>query len=397
MAVEEKSFLDLAVQYGDLIWRRKWIIVAITGTVTLAAVIFSVISLMLPPEKSPLPNTYRAEAILFVASSSQSDISDSILTALGVPPQERQGSSFNTGDMLLEILRSRTILDQLVEEFGIVSRYKITSEVKTRSRTIMMNRLHLNFSRNTGSLRLSFSDIDPKFACDVVNRTVEVLSEWFIQNRGLLKEKTKQVLEEKLREVSEDINSIQCRLKELQRIYGVLDAEQLSASQAAALADLRSQLIMKEIEIKNYSTYSKVNDPRLEQLNEELQNLRDLISRNQMALPAVTQDIGKPRSIADVAQEFSQLANELDIQQRIYNTLSPQYEAAKLSSESESFFQVFELAEVPDVKTGPSRKELVIKAFAGSLVFSVVWVILLNMIPRMKEGYLERKKRLKSL
>jgi uncharacterized protein involved in exopolysaccharide biosynthesis len=166
----------------------------------------------------------------------------------------------------------------------------------------------------------------------------------------------------------------------------------LGVTQATSLANLRSQLIMKEIEIKNYSIYSKINDPRLEQLNEELENLRTLIAQNQTIIPTDSTQTGRQRTLADVAQEFSQLTNELDIQQRIYNTLSPQYEAAKLSPESEPMFQIFELAEVPDMKTGPKRSELVIMAFGGSLAFSVGLVLLMNILAVWKKEIAQRNK-----
>lgn len=388
MAGTDRNILEIVLHYWKIFWNHKWLIIGITGIATLAILVFAVVSIVLPPEKSPLPNTYTAEAILFVSPNEQSGISDSILLALGMGGQQSsQGVGFSNGDLILEILRSRTILDKINEEFNIAERYGISKAKKTASRGILLQKFSFDYTRNTGSLRLSFSDTNPTLARDIVNRTVELLNEWFIQNRGIAKQKTKQILEQKLAEVSADIQSLQNRLKELQQRYGVLNAEELSASQVASLANLRSQLIMKEIEIKNYSSYSKINDPRLEQLNEELQNLRDLISRSQMTLPGGTQDPGKPRSIADVAQEFSQLANELDIQQRIYNTLSPQYEAAKLSPETEPIFEVFEMAETPDVKTGPRRTSLVVKVFLGSFASSIALVLLLNLFGEWKKDY----------
>lgn len=388
MAGTDRNILEIVLHYWKIFWNHKWLIIGITGIATLAILVFAVVSIVLPPEKSPLPNTYTAEAILFVSPNEQSGISDSILLALGMGGQQSsQGVGFSNGDLILEILRSRTILDKINEEFNIAERYGISKAKKTASRGILLQKFGFDYTRNTGSLRLSFSDTNPTLARDIVNRTVELLNEWFIQNRGIAKQKTKQILEQKLAEVSADIQSLQNRLKELQQRYGVLNAEELSASQVASLANLRSQLIMKEIEIKNYSSYSKINDPRLEQLNEELQNLRDLISRSQMTLPGGTQDPGKPRSIADVAQEFSQLANELDIQQRIYNTLSPQYEAAKLSPETEPIFEVFEMAETPDVKTGPRRTSLVVKVFLGSFASSIALVLLLNLFGEWKKDY----------
>jgi uncharacterized protein involved in exopolysaccharide biosynthesis len=138
----------------------------------------------------------------------------------------------------------------------------------------------------------------------------------------------------------------------------------------------------------NYSSFSKIDDPRLEQLKEERQNLLNLIEQNQLKLPDSNQTTGdgvaiskdKPKNLLDVAQSFSQLTIELDIQQRIYNTLSPQYEAMKLAPESEAPFQVLELADVPDIKSGPERSKIVLIAFAGSFFTSLALSLLLNLI-----------------
>jgi uncharacterized protein involved in exopolysaccharide biosynthesis len=102
-------------------------------------------------------------------------------------------------------------------------------------------------------------------------------------------------------------------------------------------------------------------------------------------MPDVSQDSDPPRTISDVSQQFSQLTNALDIQQRIYNTLSPQYEAAKLSPESAPIFEIFELAEVPNAKTGPKRTQLVLRVFVGSLLSSVALVILMNLLAEWKK------------
>ena len=390
MEKHEKGILDTVLHYFFLLMRYKWLIIIITVLPTIATVVYAIISVRLPPEKSPMPNYYTAEATIFVLQNEQSDISDSVLRALGMSQQSKTAAGFNNGDMILQILRSRTIMDRLVEEFKLQQRYGISEYEKTKLRSIVSSGFNYSYTKNTGSLSITYINTDPVFARDIVNRTIQLLEEWFALNRGQAKEKSKQILEEKLLEVGGDIDKLQNRLKSLQQRYGVLNAQELGVSQATSLANLRSQLIMKEIEIKNYSIYSKINDPRLEQLNEELRNLRELISKNQTTIPDINQDTGKQRSLADVAQEFSQLTNELDIQQRIYNTLSPQYEAAKLSPESQPIFQVFELAEVPDEKTGPKRSEFVFMALGGSFAFSIGLSLLLNQIAEWRRAYLLR-------
>lgn len=391
MTESNANLLDIILKYYTLLRRYLWLIVITTGAVTLAVTLFALLTIVLPPKMSPLPNFYTADAILFVSTNEDAGLSESILSALGATLQSRETGSFNNGDMLLEILHSRTIMDRLISEFDIMRRYGLPENKRTQARQRLLGNFSFFYSRNTGSLRIAFVDTDPAFARDVVNKTVDHLNEWFVQNKGLAKQKTKLILEQKLREVQVDINELQSRLKDLQQKYGVLNAEELSVSQATSLANLRSQLIMKEIEIKNYSVYAQISDPRLEQLNDELQNLRDLIRRNQTAVPAITTGDGKSLSLADVAQEFSRLTNELDIQQRIYNTLSPQYEAMKLNPESEPIFEVFELAEIPDVKTGPRRSRFVLLAMVGSFGFSIALALGMNTIGEWKKDYVSRK------
>ncbi len=374
--------------YASIFWSYRALIIAITGIVTLGVVAYCVVSIRLPPEKSPLPNFYTAEATILVQGGGQSDVAGSILSALGV--EQRSGSSTvrDNGDMIIGILQSRSLIDRVISEFKLAERYGITTNVKGNARIAVLNIVKLSYNRSAGSLAISYTDRDPVFARDVANRMVSLLDEWFSMNRGLAKQKQRQILEEKINEVKATISNLQNRIKKLQTQYGVLDVQGLSQSQATAIASLRSQLILKDIDIMNYSSFSKIDDPRLEQLKGERQNLIDLIAQNQLKLPETHQGSGDipasdsegSKNLLDVAQSFSQLTIELDIQQRIYNTLSPQYEAMKLAPESEAAFQVLELADIPDIKAGPKRGSIVIKAFAGSLAASLALAFLLNAI-----------------
>jgi len=385
---EERTLLEGLSYYLAVLWRHRILIAGVTGVATMATFAFCLASVKLPPERSPLPNLYKAEATILVQQSGQNDISTSILAALGMTQSQATGAGSGNGDLIIEVLRSRWLVDSLVSEYGVAAKYGITKNVKGESRNAVLARSTFAYASNTGALHISYEDIDPVFAKNMVNKMVSLLDQWFSQNRGMERQRLRQSLEDKLAEVKVGIGTLQNRLKSLQKKYGVLDAQELGVSQAASIANLRSQLILKDVEIKNYSSFSKVDDPRLEQLKEERQNLLDLIAQNQQELPEAQKNPGDiadapgspQKSLADVAQEFSQLNLELDIQQRIYNTLSPQYEAAKLAPEAEPIFQILELADVPDIKSGPDRLKIISVAFAGSLFFSIALSLSMNAI-----------------
>lgn len=387
----ERSLLDGLLYYLAVSIKYRRFIATVTAAVAACAAAFCALSLLLPPERSPLPNVYAAQANILIQPNGQADLAQSILGGLGYEQGAGFSSGFDNGDLVLEVLNSRKIIDRVIEEFDMVARYRLTGNVKGKSRKIFLGKSAFDYSRNTGSLKISYEDIDPVFSQRVVNRLVALLDEWFNLNRGLAKEKQKTLLEEKLTEVKGDIASIQDRLKALQRKYGVLNVQDLGSSQSASLASLRTQLILKEIEIKNYSSFSKVNDPQLAQLTDERQTLLDLIDQTQSGMAEASHAASGKISLPDVAQEFSQLTLELEVQQRIFNTLSPQYEAAKLTPEASPVFQVLELAEVPDTKARPKRVSIVATAALLGLALSVAASLAHNAILRIRSDPSKRR------
>ena len=383
----ELGLLEGLLHYLSIVMKYRWLVIIMTGTAAVGIVAFCVASLLLPPEVSPLPNKYTASATVLVQKGMGDNLSASILSALGIESRPIDTAvGFDTGALVLLVLKSRTFLDKVIEEFGIIRRYGITSQVKSRSRETLLQKSDFVYNRNTAAVSIAFEDVDPVFARDVTNRMVALLNDWFAQNIGSSNLKQKQLLEEKVKEVKADIDKLEGRLKELQKKYGVLGAQDLGTSQASALAALRSQLILKEIDIKNYSTVSAIEDPKLQQLREERQNILDLISQTQQGITDIQGGTTGQKSLPDLQIEFNNLTVELDVQRNIYNTLSHQYEVLKLTSEPESAFQVMELAEVPDSKSGPSRTKLIAVVTLIAFLASVVLAFLLHSLAKIRKG-----------
>ena len=381
----DRTLLEGVLHYLSILLNYRWLIIATTATAALAAMAFSVVSLRLPPENSPLPNLFTAQAVILVQRGTQGALASSILSSLGIEPgASNTTAGFDNGALLVMILRSRTFLDRVIEEFEVVRRYHITQQVKSGARALLQKKTSVAYDRNTASITISFVDIDPVFARDVTNRMVSLLNDWFAQNMGSSNLRQKQLLEEKVKEVKVEIDTLENRLKALQSKYGVLTAQELGTSQASALAELRSQLILKEIDIKNYSTFSAIEDPKLQQLREERQNILDLISRVQTSVPNAESDSTDQKNLPDVQMEFNNLAVELDVQRRIYNTLSHQYEVLKLTSEPEQAFQVLELAEVPDAKSSPQRIMIVLEVMLVGFLASVALAFLLHSLAKVR-------------
>ncbi len=368
----ERTLMEGVLHYASIL-RRYWLLMVVTtGTAAAGAVFFSIISLLLPPERSPLPNQYSADAKLVVQSNEGNSLVG-VLTGLGIAPPAAGSVTQNPGLLALEVLRSRTFLDQVAEEFRIAERLGITESVRTNSRLAVKNAAEFAFDRATGILTIGFTDVDPVMARDVANRMVEMLNEWFLNRGGTSMQRQKTMLEQKLVEVSASIKDLESKIQDFQKKHGALAVEDLAASQTRMLADLRSQLVLKDMEIKNYSSMARIEDPQLVRLRSERENLEGLIRQ----IEEGGREMPAQGELPELALQFRRLASELEIQRGIWQSLSQQYEIVKLNLASDAVFQVLELAEIPDKKSGPSRSTLCLGAtMAGFLVGAVASLIL---------------------
>ena len=377
-STSERTLLETAIFYGSVLLRYKWLIVGITAAAAILVLVFSIVTLVLPPEKSPLPNRYGAQATLIVQEGQTGGL-DSVVAALGLTLPEQAGGAYGSldyGQLALMVLNSRIILDPLVEEFDIINRYEITENVRTASRNAILYRAEFNYTRTTGVLTISYESIDPIYSRDMVNRMVELLNEWFLTRGGTTKQKQKDLLEKKLAEVSTEIAELETKIQDFQRRYGVLTVEELADAQSAVMSDLRAQLVLKEMEIKNYTQFSRIEDPELLRLKSERDNIQELIQQNEGRFGGL--------DLPSLSLDFARMRTALDIQSRIFESLSEQYEITKLTLESEPVFQILELAEAPEEKTSPSRSKICMAVTAVAFIFSVILALVLHAIGKLR-------------
>ena len=392
----EEDEIDLLSLFGVL-FRYKLFIIITTFISALGVVAFSILSLRLPPEKSPLPNKYRPEALILVQDQQQGGVSSMLSSSglgtlaglAGVSP----GSSY--GELAVKLLKSKSILDKIVEEYKIVEKYKIKEHLKAASRQVILNNSRFEYDNKTKTITISFEDIDPVFAANVVNRLVELLDQRFATIGGNRNLTQKNLLESKLTDVSTEMARLEASIQDFQLKHGVLSIEELAKEQITMLAGLRSQLILKEVEIKTYSDLSRIQDPVIKRLKSERDNLLKLLREVESGFSSYEDIMPAQKDLPELALEFAHLKRDLFVQEKIYEILTQQYELTKLSIEGEEpIFQILELAEVPDRKSGPSRSIICIVTVFAAFFLSIITAFILNAVKNIKNDP-EKMKRLK--
>jgi uncharacterized protein involved in exopolysaccharide biosynthesis len=314
---KETTLFDLFLA----LWRYKVLIVVITVCAALGVVGVSIASILQPPEESFLPNLYtpRANMLINNTDSSGGGIAAAIqASGLGglasmAGVNVRGGATFSS--LAVYLVYSDTMLDSVVEEFDLITRYKITDHAVANSRAALKKSLKAEYADTSGVFTVSFSDYDPAFACEVVNYCVDYLSVWF-DTLGLNK--------------------------------NILQKQNLEKNIAAAYQAIRD--LEREIQALELST---------------------------------TLMYGGPAS--NITLETRRITMELNAQQQIYTQLKVQLELTNTAIASETpIFQVLETAQVPDLKSGPSRGRICVFATLGAFFFSLLLVFVLTQLEKIR-------------
>jgi uncharacterized protein involved in exopolysaccharide biosynthesis len=216
----EISLIDLFA----VLWHRKAMIIAITLVAMIGVVAFSVVSLLLPPEKSFLPNVYTPAAHMLInnASSAGGNLSSMLSSGGlgGLASLIGLGSAGSTYSQLaLYLMETNSMLDAVVDEFDLINKYKIKIEKSPRaaSREILKKVLKAEFDSGSGVFSVSFTDKDPVFAQSVINFCVAYLEQRF-DEMGIDKNKReKENLEINIGNTYREIQNLEQQSRQLEQ------------------------------------------------------------------------------------------------------------------------------------------------------------------------------------
>src|SRR5574344_1162439 len=316
---DEISLIDLFA----VLLRYKKMIITISAVTAVCIVIFAAVSILLPPEKSYMPNLYTPAAHMLIndASSSGGSIS-SMLSSSGLSGlaglagvNVSGGSTYSA--LATYLAGSDPLYDAVTDKFGIVERYKIKKNPRTASRKALKKHLKAEFDEDSSVFTVSFTDYDPVFAQQVVDFTVD----W---------------LQQRFDELGIDKNKIA--------------KENLEKNMTASWNEIL-------------------------RLQKENRNVGATVSEG-----------GAAWNIRTVTTQAGKIQMELSAQQQVYTQLKTQYELLKVQMASDTpVFQILERPEVPDMKSGPGRGKLCIIAVFAAFFISVFLAFALNALENIRK------------
>jgi tyrosine-protein kinase Etk/Wzc len=396
--IQNEDEIDLLDLIGVL-FKHKLLIILITTIAMLGVLTYSIISLKLPPEISPLPNLYKPVSTVRINESSSSSGLSSMLDSSGlgslaglVGVSTAGGASESA--FAIKLATSKTITDQISKEFDLKNVYKLDDSKFpiTDLRKQIQKSLSVEEDSDSGTISISYEDIDRDLATKIVNRVVDILEQRYAELDQTSNTSQRLILEEKISDVEQEISLLQQKILNFQNKYDILDAQTIAEVIGTKLVTLRTSLVEKDAAIATYQAKSRIEDPALLKLKDEKKALENAL----WALEHGTiQGIPAIRDLPLIVMEYEELTRSLEVQVTVYKTLVQQSEILKLQDGGTGpKFQIIEYAEVPEMKSGPSRGKLSIIVTFAAFFLSIFIAFLKEFWVNLKQDP-ERMKKLK--
>jgi uncharacterized protein involved in exopolysaccharide biosynthesis len=194
-------------------------IIVITLIAAIGVTAFSIITLTLPTETSPLPNKFTPSALMLInnESSGASRLNMNSMEGLAALAGLNLPVSANYSDLAVFIFETNSLLDSVVDKFDLIERYEIEEYPRASSRKKLKKFLRAKYDEKSGVLSVSFTDVDPFFAKDVLDYCVVYLGNRF-DELGLDKNRIeKENLETNIASTFEEIERLEEETRTLEQ------------------------------------------------------------------------------------------------------------------------------------------------------------------------------------
>ena len=342
---------------------KKMIILTTFG----AAVITALITLM-------MPNIYTARAMIIPSDEDKGGVGAALMAQLGGLASLAGGTigAKTTGDLYVTMLKSETVKDPIIDRFKMMEVY----DVKYRADAYKYLNLNSNISlgKKDGVITIAIKDKDPKRAAELTNAYLEELGKLASGLNMTGAGNNRLFLEKRIAEAQADLSRAEDALKVFQTKNKAISVTDQAQATIAGVAQLRAQLAVKEVELATLQRQFTDTSQEVKTTKATVSSLRAQIAGLEGKGSGGSSSIPNVGSMPQLGQDYLRLMRDFKIQEAVLEMLTKQYEVAKVSEAKDvAPFQLLQKAKVPEKRSSPKRKQMVLYAAGTGLLLSIMY------------------------
>lgn len=377
-AVEEETS-DLEIPVAELvaaIWQRRRWLAKITGIGILLAIGIAYIppveytstAQLMPPDTQSLSNMSTLSTLAGAGSM--------IPSLAGGFMSARTPSGTYIG-----VMYSQTAQDDIINRFDLRRVYNCKLYIDARKK--LKNRTTIEEDRKSGIISIAVIDNDRYRARDLAEAYIEELDKLVNKGSNSAARRERIFLEERLKSIKSDLDASILALGNFSSRNATMDLQKQGEATVEAAGKLQGELIVAQSELSGLKATYTDDNARVRQLRGRV----DELQRQLRKMGGVGEDVDGAalnsdqllpsiRKLPLLGVTYYDLYRQVTIQSTIYEILTKQYELAKVQEAREiPPIKVLDEPDVPEKRSFPHRKMIVLCGMVGSSLAGIVWII----------------------
>jgi capsule polysaccharide export protein KpsE/RkpR len=268
----------------------------------------------------------------------------------------------SSGALFIGILRSGTVEDRLVERFGLKKVYGAPLDMSARQK--LEQNTAISEDRKNGIITISVTDGDRLRAAAIAHAYVEELDRLVAELSTSSAHRERVFLEDRLTAVKQELDQASKEFSQFASKNITIDIKEQGKAMVDAAATLMGELIATESELKGLEQIYRPNNVRVRSVQARVSELRSQLEKMGGKEGAGASDSGVAgdsmypsiRKLPLLGVTYADLYRRTRIQEAVYETLTQEYELAKVQEVKETpSVKVLDGARIPERKSFPPR------------------------------------------
>jgi capsule polysaccharide export protein KpsE/RkpR len=293
----------------------------------------------------------------------------------------------SSGALFVDILRSRTVEDRIVNRFDLRNVYGERYGVDARKQ--LGNYTEIAEDRKSEVITIRVTDRDPRRAAQIAQAYVDELDHLVAEVSTSSARRERIFIEDRLRSVKQELDHASQEFSQFASQNATLDVPSQGKAMVEAAARLQGELIAAQSELEGLEQVYTTNNVRVRSLHARVEELRRQLDKlggvggaanstpaslsadetNAAAFPSI-------RQLPLLGVRWADLYRQTKIEDTVYELLTQQYELAKIQEAKEiPTVKILDAPDVPEKKSSPHRLAIVVMGALLAFGAGVLWVL----------------------
>lgn len=321
------------LDYGRVVWRQKWLIGGVCVIAVLAALVITLRT----------PKVYESTATLLTPKEGGGGGLFSAIAASGVF-QQLPGVSVPSltpnRDVLVSVLKSRTLAQAVVEKFGLQERYQ-TLHLQDAIGTLQALTT-ISISKE-GVISVKVEETEPARAADIANFYLEQLDRLIGQFGSGEVSRQRAFIGEQLALAKRNLEVAEDSLRRFQEQNRAIVLQEQTRGAIEAVARLKGEIMASEVQLQVMRNFATEGNPEVISLKRRVDEMKRQLAQMQYgdefgkgsrggvrggARPEIYVPFAK---VPEIGLELARQTRDVKVQETLMTLLAQHYEQARIA------------------------------------------------------------------